>query len=78
LGWGSKIITPITDAVITRLPTPDSWRSSARWVPRDGDAAASYAVLNTDRLELTYCCAAYDIAAAAAKIPQQGFTDLAR
>jgi hypothetical protein len=45
--------------------------------PRDGDAAASYAVLNTDRL-LTYCCAAYDIAAAAAKIPQQGFTDLAR
>jgi len=45
--------------------------------PRDGDAAASYAVLNTDRL-LTYCCAAYEIAAAAAKIPQQGFTDLAR
>jgi diadenosine tetraphosphatase ApaH/serine/threonine PP2A family protein phosphatase len=40
--------------------------------PRDGNPAASYTVLDTDRGELTYCRVPYDVAAAAAKIRNKG------
>jgi diadenosine tetraphosphatase ApaH/serine/threonine PP2A family protein phosphatase len=64
---------PITDAAIPLSP-------GKRWLavigsvgqPRDGNPAASYAVLDTDRHELTYCRVPYDVAAAAAKIRNKG------
>lgn len=40
--------------------------------PRDGNPAASYAILDTDKHELTYCRAAYDIEQAADAIRKQG------
>jgi len=40
--------------------------------PRDGNPAASYAMLDTDKHELTYCRAAYDIEQAAAAIRNKG------
>lgn len=40
--------------------------------PRDGNPAASYALLDTDRNELTYCRAAYDVEEAAARIRDKG------
>ena len=66
-------ITPTTDSAIPLFP-------DRRWLavvgsvgqPRDGDPAASYAVLDTDRHELTYCRAPYDVAAVAAKIRNKG------
>jgi len=65
--------TPITDSAIPLSP-------NRRWLavlgsvgqPRDGNPAASYAVLDTDLHELTYCRAPYDVAAAAAKIRNKG------
>ena len=65
--------TPITGSAIQLLPR-------RRWLavlgsvgqPRDGDPAASYAILDTERLELTYCRAPYDVEAAAAKIRAKG------
>ena len=61
--------TPTTGSAIQLLP-------GRRWLavlgsvgqPRDGNPAASYAVLDTDRRELTYCRAPYDIEQAAAQI----------
>lgn len=40
--------------------------------PRDGNPAASYAILDTEQLELTYCRAPYDVDEAAAKISAKG------
>jgi diadenosine tetraphosphatase ApaH/serine/threonine PP2A family protein phosphatase len=40
--------------------------------PRDGNPAASYAMLDTDKRELTYCRAAYDIEQAASSIRKKG------
>jgi diadenosine tetraphosphatase ApaH/serine/threonine PP2A family protein phosphatase len=40
--------------------------------PRDGNPSASYALLDTDRRELTYCRAAYDVEKAAARIRNKG------
>ena len=40
--------------------------------PRDSDPAASFAMFDTERRELTYCRAAYDIEAAAARIRANG------
>jgi len=40
--------------------------------PRDGNPAASYAMLDTEKRELTYCRAAYDIEQAAAAIRKKG------
>jgi diadenosine tetraphosphatase ApaH/serine/threonine PP2A family protein phosphatase len=40
--------------------------------PRDGNPAASYAMLDTDKRELTYCRAPYDIEQAAAAIRKKG------
>jgi diadenosine tetraphosphatase ApaH/serine/threonine PP2A family protein phosphatase len=40
--------------------------------PRDSDPSASFAMFDTGRRELTYCRAAYDIEAAAARIRENG------
>jgi diadenosine tetraphosphatase ApaH/serine/threonine PP2A family protein phosphatase len=40
--------------------------------PRDGNPAASYAMLDTDKRELTYYRAPYDIEQAAAAIRKKG------
>jgi diadenosine tetraphosphatase ApaH/serine/threonine PP2A family protein phosphatase len=65
--------TPTTDVAIPLLP-------GRRWLavlgsvgqPRDGNPAASYALFDTVKRELTYCRAPYDIDAAAARIRKQG------
>jgi len=65
--------TPVADVPIPLLP-------GRRWLavlgavgqPRDGNPAAAYALLDTDKRELTYCRAAYDIAAAADRIRKAG------
>jgi len=65
--------TPVADSPIQLLPR-------RRWLavlgsvgqPRDGNPAASYAILDTQRRELTYRRAPYDIDAAAAKIRAKG------
>jgi diadenosine tetraphosphatase ApaH/serine/threonine PP2A family protein phosphatase len=66
-------LMPTTDAAIPLLP-------GRRWLavigsvgqPRDGNPAASYAMLDTVKRELTYCRAPYDIEAAAAQIRKRG------
>jgi len=40
--------------------------------PRDGNSAASYLMLDTERREVTYCRAPYDVEAAAARIRDKG------
>jgi diadenosine tetraphosphatase ApaH/serine/threonine PP2A family protein phosphatase len=40
--------------------------------PRDGNPAAAYAIFDTDRRELTFCRAPYDVEAAAAAIRGKG------
>lgn len=40
--------------------------------PRDGNPAACFAMLDTDRQEITFCRAAYDVEAAAAAIRDNG------
>jgi diadenosine tetraphosphatase ApaH/serine/threonine PP2A family protein phosphatase len=65
--------TPTTGFAIQLLP-------GRRWLavlgsvgqPRDGNPAASYAMLDTERRELTYCRAPYDIEQAAAQIRKKG------
>lgn len=65
--------TPTTGAPIQLLP-------SRRWLavlgsvgqPRDGNQAASYAMLDTSRNELTFCRAPYDVEEAAARIRNKG------
>ena len=65
--------TPVTGTAVHLLP-------QRRWLavlgsvgqPRDGNPAASYALLDTERRELTYCRAPYDIDAAAAQIRSKG------
>jgi diadenosine tetraphosphatase ApaH/serine/threonine PP2A family protein phosphatase len=65
--------TPVAGSPIQLLPR-------RRWLavlgsvgqPRDGNPAASYAILDTERLELSYCRAPYEIDAAAAKIRAKG------
>jgi diadenosine tetraphosphatase ApaH/serine/threonine PP2A family protein phosphatase len=64
---------PVTDSPIQLLPR-------RRWLavlgsvgePRDGNPAAAYAMLDTERRELTYRRAPYDIDTAAAKIQAKG------
>jgi len=64
---------PPAGAPIHLLPT-------RRWLavlgsvgqPRDGNPAASYAILDTERRELTYCRAPYDVDEAAARIRSKG------
>ncbi len=64
---------PVTGAAIQLL-------AGRRWLavlgsvgqPRDGNPAASYAMLDTERRELTYCRAPYDVEATADKIRDSG------
>ena len=65
--------TPVTGTAIQLL-------QGRRWLavlgsvgqPRDGNPAAAYAMLDTQRRELTYCRAPYDIEQAAAAIRKKG------
>ncbi len=65
--------TPTSDVAIQLLP-------GRRWLavlgsvgqPRDGNPAASYLMLDTERREITYCRAPYDVEQAAARIRDQG------
>jgi diadenosine tetraphosphatase ApaH/serine/threonine PP2A family protein phosphatase len=65
--------TPHSGTAIHLLPT-------RRWLavlgavgqPRDGNPAACYAMLDTDRNELTYCRAPYDVEGAARAIRSKG------
>ena len=67
--------TPKTGATIQLLAGP-----GRRWLavlgsvgqPRDGNPAASYAMLDTEKRELTYCRAPYDAEEAAARIRKNG------
>ncbi len=67
--------TPNTGATIQLLAGP-----GRRWLavlgsvgqPRDGNPAASYAMLDTEKRELTYCRAPYDAEEAAARIRKNG------
>ncbi len=65
--------TPITGVPIQLLPGR-KWLAVLGSVgqPRDGTPAASYAMLDTAKAELTYCRAPYDIDEAAARIRAQG------
>ncbi len=65
--------TPTTGIAVQLLP-------GRRWLavlgsvgqPRDGDLAAAYLILDTDRREVTYCRVPYDIEQAAAAIKEKG------
>jgi diadenosine tetraphosphatase ApaH/serine/threonine PP2A family protein phosphatase len=65
--------TPTTDAPVPMLP-------GRRWLavlgsvgqPRDGNPAAAYALLDTDKKEITYCRVPYDVEEAAARIRKAG------
>jgi diadenosine tetraphosphatase ApaH/serine/threonine PP2A family protein phosphatase len=65
--------TPVTGSPIELLP-------GRRWLavlgsvgqPRDGNPAAAYALLDTEKRELTYCRAPYDVEQAANKIRAKG------
>ncbi len=67
--------TPATGSPIQLLAGP-----GRRWLavlgsvgqPRDGNPAASYAMLDTERRELTYCRAPYDVEEAATRIRKNG------
>jgi diadenosine tetraphosphatase ApaH/serine/threonine PP2A family protein phosphatase len=67
--------TPKTGSAIQLLAGP-----GRRWLavlgsvgqPRDGNPAASYAMLDTERRELTYCRTPYDVDAAASRIRKNG------
>ena len=64
---------PTADVAIQLMP-------GRRWLavlgsvgqPRDGNPAAAYAMLDTDKRELTYCRAPYDVEGAAAAIRRHG------
>jgi len=65
--------TPTTDVAVQLLP-------GRRWLavlgsvgqPRDGNPAASYLMLDTEKREVTYCRAPYDVEQAAAQIRKKG------
>ena len=67
--------TPNTGSAIQLLAGP-----GRRWLavlgsvgqPRDGNPAASYAMLDTEKRELTYCRAPYDVEEAATRIRKNG------
>jgi diadenosine tetraphosphatase ApaH/serine/threonine PP2A family protein phosphatase len=65
--------TPATGVAIPLLPGRH-WLAVLGSVgqPRDGNPAAAYAILDTDKGELTYCRAPYDVDAAAAQIRKMG------
>ncbi|MGO9702738.1 MAG: metallophosphoesterase family protein, partial [Xanthobacteraceae bacterium] len=65
--------TPTTGTAVQLLP-------GRRWLavlgsvgqPRDGNRAASYAMLDTNRRELTFCRAPYNVEEAARRIGDKG------
>jgi diadenosine tetraphosphatase ApaH/serine/threonine PP2A family protein phosphatase len=65
--------TPTSGVAVQLLP-------GRRWLavlgsvgqPRDGNPAASYLMLDTERHEITYCRAPYDVEQAAARIRDKG------
>jgi diadenosine tetraphosphatase ApaH/serine/threonine PP2A family protein phosphatase len=65
--------TPTTGVAVQLLP-------GRRWLavlgsvgqPRDGNPAAAYAMLDTDRREITYCRVPYDVEQAATRILDKG------
>jgi diadenosine tetraphosphatase ApaH/serine/threonine PP2A family protein phosphatase len=67
--------TPNTGSAIQLFPGP-----GRRWLavlgsvgqPRDGNPAASYAILDTEKRELTYCRAPYDVEETATGIRKNG------
>jgi len=67
--------TPTTGSAIQLLAGP-----GRRWLavlgsvgqPRDGNPAASFAMLDTEKRELTFCRAPYDVEEAATRIRQKG------
>jgi diadenosine tetraphosphatase ApaH/serine/threonine PP2A family protein phosphatase len=69
----TSAFAPTTGVAVPLLP-------GRRWLavlgsvgqPRDGNPAASYAMLDTERGELTYCRAPYDVEEAAARIRNNG------
>lgn len=75
VGRGTSVtaFTPRTGNAIPLLP-------GRRWLavlgsvgqPRDGNPSASYAMLDTDRQELTFCRAPYDVGEAADRIRTMG------
>ena len=69
-------LTPKTGSPIPMLPDRQ-WLAVLGSVgqPRDGNPAASYALFDSERRELTYCRATYDVAAAAARIRDKGLPD---
>jgi diadenosine tetraphosphatase ApaH/serine/threonine PP2A family protein phosphatase len=64
---------PTTDVAVQLLP-------GRRWLavlgsvgqPRDGNPAAAYVMLDTDKREITYCRAPYDVEQAATRILDKG------
>jgi diadenosine tetraphosphatase ApaH/serine/threonine PP2A family protein phosphatase len=65
--------TPTTGVAIQLMPGR-CWLAVLGSVgqPRDGNPAASYIMLDTERRELTYCRAPYDVEQAAAEIRKNG------
>jgi diadenosine tetraphosphatase ApaH/serine/threonine PP2A family protein phosphatase len=65
--------TPTTGVAVQLLPGRH-WLAVAGSVgqPRDGNPAASYLMLDTERREVTYCRAPYDVEQAAAQIRKRG------
>lgn len=65
--------TPKTGAAVPLLPGR-RWLAVAGSVgqPRDRNPAASYLMLDTGKMEITYCRAPYDVEAAALAIRKQG------
>jgi len=65
--------TPVSGAAVPMLP-------GRRWLavlgsvgqPRDGNPAAAYALLDTDKKEITFCRVPYDVEEAAARIRKAG------
>ena len=74
LGHRKGVLLHARDGLAIQLLPRRRWLAVLGSVgqPRDGNPAAAYAILDTERLELTYCRAPYDIDAAAAKIRAKG------
>jgi predicted phosphodiesterase len=67
---------PVSDVTVP-MPQHRRWLAvlGAVGQPRDGNPAASYALLDTDRREITYMRVPYDVETAAAKIRAAGLPD---
>ena len=77
----------VTGKVMGFIPVADTaipMSSQRRWLavmgavgqPRDGNPAAAYGILDTQKAEITYCRVHYDVDRAAAKIRAAGLPDI--